>query len=73
MIDPEEIENRFSYHSPTPEQVVTMVGIRETAKNLAHLINVACPDSREKSTALTKLDETVMHANAAIARREGQE
>ena len=29
-----------------------------------------CPDSRELSVALTKLEEAVMWANAAIARNE---
>lgn len=29
-----------------------------------------CPDSRELSTALTKLEEAVFWANAAIARNE---
>ena len=37
---------------------------------MANLINKQCPDSREKSTAITKIEEAVMWANAAIARNE---
>lgn len=32
------------------------------------MIDGVTPDSREKSLALTKLEEVVMHANSAIAR-----
>jgi hypothetical protein len=40
------------------------------ARKLAYLINEDCPDGREKSIAITKLEESVMWANAAIARNE---
>lgn len=62
------ITNRFTYHSPTEQQIVTYATIRRQAKELAFLIEEFCPDSDEKTTALTRLDEVVMHANAAIAR-----
>ena len=39
-------------------------------KQLAHLLVTNCPESRELSCALTKLEEAVMWANAAIARNE---
>jgi hypothetical protein len=65
-----DIENRFTYHAPKPGQPERYVLIRDTAKELAYIIDEACPDSREKSSALTYLDITVMLANAAIARNE---
>jgi len=37
---------------------------------LAFDIEHFCPDSREKSVAITKLEESIMWANAAIARNE---
>lgn len=40
------------------------------AKMFAAYINEHCPDSREKSVALTKIEEAAMWANAAIARNE---
>ena len=39
-------------------------------KEFAYLLNDLCPDSREKSLAMTKLEECVMWANASIARNE---
>jgi hypothetical protein len=65
-----EIEKRFTYHPAKGDQPDRYLAIREMAKNLAYTIYRSCPDSRERSSALTKLDEVVMHANAAIARNE---
>lgn len=70
MIGPEEIARRFTYHAPKSQQPERYQQIRMYARDLANRIDRSCPDSREKSTALTKLDEVVMWANAAIARRE---
>ena len=39
-------------------------------KELAYLIDELCPASREKSLALTKIEESIMWANASIARNE---
>jgi hypothetical protein len=66
----EQIENIFTYHAPTPEQQVKYKAIRAEAQVLAHLINDSCPESREKSLAITKLQELVMWANASIAINE---
>ena len=65
-----QIDNNFSYHAPKPGQPEKYEIIRSTAKCLAELVNEACPESREKSLALTKLEESVMWANASIARNE---
>jgi hypothetical protein len=42
--------------------------MRAHAKNLAQLIVEFCPDGRERSTALSKLEECVMWSNAAVGR-----
>ena len=65
----EELDIRFTYHPPTPDQVPKYEEVRARAKRLAEFLDVAAPDSREKSLALTHLDEVVFWANAAIARR----
>ena len=66
----EEMANRFTYHAPKEGQQLKYELIREKGHQLAlHLVSM-CPESRELSVALTKLDEVVMWANAAIARRE---
>jgi hypothetical protein len=62
------IENNFMYHSPKEGQPEVYTTIREKAKELAYLIDEKCPNSREKSLAMTKLEEAVMWANASVAR-----
>jgi hypothetical protein len=64
----DDLENRFTYHPPKGDQPGRYLTIREDGGRLAGVIDSLCPDSREKSLALTKLEEAVMWANAAIAR-----
>ncbi|KIX13793.1 Acb2/Tad1 domain-containing protein [Dethiosulfatarculus sandiegensis] len=64
-----ELMNRFTYHAPKEGQPEKYEAMRAEALKLAELVNDSCPESREKSLALTKLDEVVFWANAAIARR----
>jgi hypothetical protein len=65
----DDIEQRFTYHPPQSDQIkAAFVALREDAKSYAHLVNRLCPESREKSLAVTKLEEVVMWANASIAR-----
>lgn len=66
----DDIEKRFTYHPPRGDQAERYEEIRLLAKGLAYHIVERCPDSRERSLALTKLEEAVMWANAAIARNE---
>lgn len=65
-----QIENNFKYHTPKEGQPEKYSTIREKAKELAYLIDEMCPNSREKSIAMTELETAVMWANAAIARNE---
>ena len=66
----EQIENNFKYHAPKGNQQERYVALRDKAKECALLIDEMCPDSREKSLAITKLEEAIMWANASIARNE---
>lgn len=68
-MDP-QIENNFKYHSLKEGQPEKYTAIREKAKELAYSINEVCPNSREKSVAITNLETAVMWANASIARNE---
>ncbi|QDQ03165.1 hypothetical protein FOH38_23495 [Lysinibacillus fusiformis] len=63
-----QIENNFKYHAPKEGQLEKYGAIREKAKELAYLIEKECPNSREKSVAITNLENAVMWANASIAR-----
>lgn len=64
------IERNFTYHAPKEGQPAKYVAIRDKAKELAYMIDELCPIAREQSLALTKLEESVFWANAAIARHE---
>lgn len=66
----EQIESNFTYHSPKDDQPLRFIQLREKAKEYALLIAELCPDSREASLALTRLEEAMMWANASIARNE---
>lgn len=69
-MDEKEMQIRFTYHAPKDDQPIRYVNIREQGFAMASMINDSCPESREKSLAFTALEEAVMWANAAIARRE---
>lgn len=64
------IENIFTYHAPKGDQAERYQKLREGGKTLALLIEELTPDSREKSIALTKIQEAIQMANAAIAINE---
>lgn len=64
----DRIEGAFTYHAPKGDHPNQYERIRSKAKELAYLIDEECPDSREKSLAMTKLEEASMWANASIAR-----
>ena len=65
-----ELTNLFTYHPPFGEQEVRYSISRDQARSLAIHIEKWCPRSREKSLAITKLQECVMMANASIAIHE---
>jgi hypothetical protein len=69
-MDTRDLDHRFTHHPPKGDQAVRYGEIRAGAKQLAHTIDELAPDSREKSLAITHLEEAVMWANAAIARNE---
>lgn len=69
----EQIDNIFTYHPPFGTQSQRYVTIRQIAKMFAENINALCPESREKSLALTSVQQAVMWSNSAIAVNEKQE
>ena len=62
-----DLDNWFTYHAPTSDQLVAYEKIRGDARSFANTINELVPDSADKTAALRKLRECVMTANAAIA------
>lgn len=65
----EEISKRFRYVPMTDhKQITSSSKIREEAMVLADMIDIYCTESRQKSIALTKLQECVFWVNDCIAK-----
>lgn len=70
-MDSVELKNRFDYHAPKDDDVRRAhENVRESCGGMARIFNEILPDGREKSTAISKLEEAMFWANAAIARNQ---
>ena len=64
----EQIEERVKSHELDGHQVNLVENVRGAIKSLLTFINHTCPDSREKSLAMTNIEEAMFWANASISR-----
>lgn len=64
------LDSDYTYHPTKADQPERYVYLRTKARELAMTIVNLTPPSREQSVALTKLEEAIFAANAAIARHE---
>lgn len=68
-MDVKDLENRFSFHpANTEEKQIKHGAVRALCLNVAIELNRFVPEGREKSLAITHLEEAMMWANAALAR-----
>jgi hypothetical protein len=63
----DQIDEMFTYHSPSGDQPNRYEAIRNGAKSLARTIVNLTPAGPDQTAAIRKLRECVMTANAAIA------
>lgn len=69
-MDPADIEPRFAFHPATTEEKRDAhTSVRQRCRQLADFLNEKLPDGREKSLAVTKLEEVMFWGNAALARQ----
>ena len=70
---PEDLVNRFSFH-PADSEVKRRAHehVRSRCLYLAQILNEDLPEGREKSLAITNLEQVMFWANAAIARQGDQ-
>jgi len=64
---PTELVRRFKNHKLDEHRAKKCEQLRLSAHNLADMVNGLCPEGREKSIAITKIEEAVMWANKAIS------
>lgn len=68
-MDPKDIEHRFAFHAASrQEKRDEHTSARQGCRQLADRLNELLPEGREKALAITKLEEVMFWANAAIAR-----
>lgn len=60
------MEKTYAYHKPSEKGLETIRVLREAFSTLHLGISANCPDSREKSVALTNLETTAMWAIKAV-------
>jgi hypothetical protein len=65
-----ELDQRFIYREPTPESIKKHELVRAKIRDLGHSLISICPDCRELSIALTKLEEVMSYSHASIARNQ---
>lgn len=66
-----DLEKRFAYHPPKHSGIAEAHSdIRDACFKMAQIVDELCPDGREKSLAITKLEECMFWANGAIARTQ---
>jgi hypothetical protein len=64
-----EVDHRFAFHRASTEEKQAAHGtVRQITGDAARQLVEVLPDGREKSLALTKLEEAMFWANAALAR-----
>lgn len=68
-MDPQELATRFDFHPATEHTGPLHEQIRAAGRAMAEVVVALTPESREQSLAVTAIEEAMMWANAAIARR----
>lgn len=67
-----ELDKRFSAHSVDEDQISCLESVRAAGRAMALAVLQVAPEGRERSLALTKIEEAMFWANAGIARDGGQ-
>jgi len=68
-IDRDEIAHRFRHYTPDADRALLHTTVRAECSYLGYQLAETLPEGREKSLAVTALEEVMFWANAAIARQ----
>jgi len=66
------LDTHFVHHPPKSGQLEKHQALRDAARQFAGLILEICPDSPEKTHALTWVQQAMMNGNAAISIHGGE-
>ena len=66
----DDIDKRFKSHEMSDEDKHKSEKTSDAIRSLAETIVIYCPESREKSLALTHLEECMFWTNASLARNQ---
>jgi hypothetical protein len=69
-MDTSDLSRRFTRHEVDEDTSLKMEAVRDHAWRLASVIETHLADSREKSVAMTKLEEVVFWAIAGMSRSQ---
>lgn len=64
----QEVNHNFKYHAPTDAKRPKYEVLRDIYRDVALSLLSFCPPSRERSVALTNLEQSLMWGIASIAR-----
>lgn len=67
MITEQDIQEYFTYHSPTPDQTIRYQKIRDAAKEFAQVLVGNTDTSADQTATIRLLRQVVMSANQTIA------
>lgn len=68
MVDANEIQNRVTFHAPTPSGVERHKALSDAAAAFMSVVESTVPEGREKSLAFTNIEQAKMWASAGVAR-----
>jgi hypothetical protein len=60
------IDKPYAYHKPTDDGLAKITRLREAFSVVDRAIRETCPDSRQKSVAITELETAAMWAIKAV-------
>lgn len=60
------IDKPYAYHKPSPTGLNKINELRAIFSEVERIIHANCPDSRQKSIAITNLETTAMWAIKAV-------
>jgi hypothetical protein len=60
------IDKPFAYHKPSPEGLARINALRESFSVTKAMIETQCPESRQRSVAITELETSAMWAIKAV-------